>query len=199
MLFRSDGNAKIEGIEAELRTEWETLSASITDYASFVQNEEAVEAFYELVLDRHEEMCTIACQTALAYGKAIMASDDEWGAKYDMSSKLENDVYDDMLDNVEDLIYDDLFDDLEDYFYDGVLKDDDEAGVSFDEWYDTRSDEFDRWYDCRSDVYSDWYDTRYDVYDFKFDLAGELWSEDADGAQKTIDRFEKKVNKRLGT
>lgn len=195
----SDGNTKIEGIEAELRTEWEELKASVTDYASFVQNEEAVEAFYETVEDRHVEMCTIAYQAALAYGKAIMATDVDWGERYDMAGKLENDVYDDLLDNVEDLIYDGLLDDMEDYLYDGVLKDDDEAGVPYGDWYDTRSDEYSRWYDCRSDVYSEWYDTRSEVYGFKYDLAGELWSEDEDGAQKTINRFEKKLNKRLGS
>ena len=88
---------------------------------------------------------------------------------------------------------------MEDYLYDGVLKDDDEAGVPYGDWYDTRSDEYGRWYDCRSDVYSEWYDTRSDVYGFKYDLAGELWSKDEDGAQKTINRFEKKLNKRLGS
>ncbi len=194
----SNGNAQIEGIEAELRKEWEELTASITDYASFVQNEDAVETFYETVEDRHVEMCTIAYQAALDYGKAILTADEDWGARYDLAGKLENDVYDDMLDNVEDLIYDGLLDDMEDYFYDGVLKDDDEAGVPYGDWYDTRSDEYSRWYDCRSDVYSEWYDARSDVYGFKYDLAGELWSKDAEGAQKTIDRFEKKVNKRLG-
>jgi hypothetical protein len=47
-------------------------------------------------------------------------------------------------------------------------------------------------------MYSEWYDTRSDVYGFKYDLAGELWSKDEDGAQKTINRFEKKLNKRVG-
>ena len=195
----NNGNVKIEDIEAELRAEWEKLTASITDYASFVQNEEAVETFYETIEDRHVEMCTIAYQAALDYGKAIMASDDDWGARYDMAGKLENDIYDDMFDNVEDLIYDGLLDDMEEYLYDGVLKDDDEAGVPYGDWYDTRSDEYSRWYDCRSGVYSEWYDSRSDVYSFKYDLAGEFWSKDADGAQKTIDRFAKKVNKRLGS
>ena len=194
----SDGNEMILGIEAEIRTEWEALKASITTYDSFVQNEEAIDAFYEMVQDRHSDICTVAYQTALDYAKAILASDVASGAKYDMAGELENDVYDDMFDDIEDLIYEGLFDDIEDYFYDGILKDDDDAGVPYGDWYDTRSDEYSRWYDCRSDVYSEWYDSRSEVYSLKFDLAGELWSSDETGAQKTIDRFEKKVNKRLG-
>ena len=77
-----------------------------------------------------------------------------------------------------------------------ALKDSDESGVDYSDWYDTKSDEYSRWYDTKSDVYSEWYDSRSDIYDFYYDLSGEFYSDDQERVDKVIDKFKTRIEKK---
>lgn len=179
-----------------LNEEWESIKEDVTSYDSFVNNEDKIEGFYEDILAKHSELCTIGYKTALAYAEAINESEKDSSEKYDMSKDIDNDIYDDLFDDINDAIYEDLFDDINDYFYDGILKDSDEAGVDYSDWYDTKSDEYSRWYDTKSDVYSEWYDSKSDIYDFYYDLAGEFYSDDQERVDKVIDKFQARIEKK---
>lgn len=179
-----------------LTTEWEGLKKQITSYGTYVTNKEKVEAFYNKVVETNKKVCTMGYQAALDYANAIENSNEEYKEKYDMAKDINKEIYDDMFDSIQDALYEDLFDDLQKHMYEGVLDDQDESGVEYDDWYDTRSNEYDEWYDSRSDIYDEWYDSRSDVYDFYYDLSSELYDEDKDGVAKEIGKFKERIEKR---
>ncbi|MBQ3088032.1 MAG: hypothetical protein IJC36_00180 [Clostridia bacterium] len=184
----------IEDTVNALNSEWETLSATITTYDAYVKNAEKVEQFYEKINTQTEQACIRLQEYAVKYAEMIMTSDMSNDDKYDAFDELNDCIYDDAADDLNDGIYDGLLKDMQDALYEGVLDDSDDA-PSYSDWYDVHSDEYENWYDTRSDVYEVWYDTRSDVYSFYYDMRGELWGDDIEKTQKTLDDYKADVEK----
>lgn len=191
-----NATSSIEQGISDINSEWDTLKSGINSYDSYVSNSSDIEEFYKKILAKNAELCTIAYKAALDYAKAIAASSDDDSDKYKKAKDIDKEIYDDMCDIIKEGIYEDLFKSVKKQLYDGALKHSDEAGVSYNDWYDTKSDEYDQWYSTKSDVYEEWYDSKSDIYSFYYDIASEFYSGDADRAQKKIDKFEADIKKR---
>ena len=192
-----NATSSIEQGIADINSEWESLKSDISSYDSYVSKSSDVEEFYKKILAKNAELCTIAYRAALDYAKAIASSSDSDSDKYKKSKDIDKEIYDDLCDIIKEGIYEDLFKAVKKHIYDGVLKHSDDAGVSYSDWYDTKSNEYDLWYDTKSDVYEEWYDSKSDIYSFYYDVASEFYSGDADKAQKKIDKFEEDIQKRV--
>lgn len=197
----SDIESKIE-TEVEttltaLTTEWESLSADIDSYDTYMAKAAEIKAFYEKVNSTSARLCLKMCSYSIEYAEAILASGKSTDDMYSDMSELYDVIYDEACGDIYDGIYDGLLDDMYDLLYNGALKDRPE-GVEYKDWSEPRSNEYKQWSDTRSDAYEQWSDARSDIYGFWSDLRSELWGDDMDGAKDEVADFRKDIEKQVG-
>lgn len=183
---------------ASLNAQWETLSAEIDTYDTYVANAERVSDFYQTVVDETEQMCLMLYEYSAAYARMILESDLSASNKYDAIDGINACLYKDACDEIHDEIYKSLLDDMNDYFYQGIL-DDAPDHVDYSDWYEVCSEEYSQWYDTACEVYGLYYDAASEIYSFYFDMSMELYSRDDEGAEKVYERFLKKIARSRGS
>lgn len=189
----NDVNETIEKLESE----YSSLKSEITTYEVFLQSENRLTSFYQLIVDEHNTLNIRMREYALDMARVIIDSYLSNDDKYDEVEEIYDTIYENCGDDIYDEIYDGILDDIYNLFYDGIL---DKAydNADYSQWSNARSDEYERWSDSRSDVYDSWSDFRSDVYDFWSDLRSDLYQEKTDRLEKTISDFQDAINKLNG-
>jgi hypothetical protein len=188
---------EVNEIIDNLDSEYQNLVANIDTYEKYQDNIDKIEAFYAVILEDTRTLCIRMREYSIKYAEAILSSDQSNDDKYEDFDELLDVIYEDASDEILDEIYNGILDEVLDDFYNGAL-DDKPDGISYDEWYDIRSDEYDWWSDTRSDVYDEWSDLRSDVYDLWSDIRGELWDDDIEKAKDDLIDFIEEVEKLNG-
>lgn len=195
--IKSKIETEVETTLSALTAEWETLSADIDSYGTYMAKAAEMKAFYEKVNSTSASLCLKMCSYSMEYAEAILASGRSTDDMYSDMSELYDVIYDEACGDIYDGIYDGLLDDMYDVLYDGALKDRPD-GVEYKDWSEPRSNEYKQWSDTRSDAYEQWSDARSDIYDFWSDLRSELWGDDIDGAEEEVADFRKYIEKQAG-
>lgn len=189
-------NKETEKAITTLFTEYETLSASIANYAEYVANADKVEAFYDKVNTTSAAIATKLYEHSVTYAEKIIKSGMSTDDMYDAFDGLYDCIYEDAADILYDGIYDGILEDIYDDFYSGVLDEKDD-GVSYSDWSKARSNEYKMWSNTRSDCYKQWSNMRSDIYEFWSDMRSEMYSDDIECAQKIFNDFMEDVQKML--
>lgn len=192
--LESQIESEVNTVLLELTAEFDALSACVTDYQSYTEKADQIEAFYEKVNSVSASLCHKMRLYSIAYAQNLLSSGKSTDDMYDDMEWVYDVIYDDMGDEIYDGIYDGILDDVYDAFYDGAL-DDRPDDVEYADWSDARSKEYELWSDSRSETYEHWSDFRSDVYDFWSDMRGEFWDYDLDGAQEEMEDFRQDVEK----
>lgn len=187
----------LDSLIKSLYSRWEALSAEIDTYEKYCDNVTKVSEFYETVIDETNQMCIMLFDYSAVYARMILDDDMSNNEKYKAIDGINDCLYDDACDEIHDEIYEGILDEMNDYFYDGIL-DDAQDRINYSDWYDVCSDEYSQWYDTSSEVYSIYYDAASDIYSFYYDLSGELYSGDMERAEKTYEKFLRKIDKAKG-
>lgn len=185
--------ADLETTIATLEKEWSELAAQTDTFEKYVAHADQVEGFFEKVVSITEELCVRQQQYAIDYANVILQSDSQ--TKYRDLTYMYSSLYGGSRKEIYRATYNGLLKDMYKYYYNGVLKKARKT-TSYSEWSGARSDVYGWWSDARSDVYSIWSDTFSDIYSFWSDLRSEVYSKDMDKAQKVIDKFQKKVDRK---
>lgn len=183
-----------ESVLAALEDEWKTLSAAVTDYASYVAWDAEINSFYEKLYTASATLCVQMREYSIQYAEAILASGRLFDEMYDDLEGIYDLIYDDMGDDIYDGIYDGVLDEMYDGLYSGAL-DDRPEDVEYADWANARSAEYDMWSDMRSETYEHWSDFRSDVYEFWSDMRGEIYGEDLEDAREEITDFAEDTEK----
>ena len=178
----------IESTLSALNAEFETMASDIDTYQEYVDNREAIEAFYDKVLATSESLCASMCVFSVDIANIILAADMDKNDMYDELEEIKDCIYDDAADDIYDGIYDGLLEDMNDAFYSGVLEDRDDD-IPYADWSGIRSDAYRTWSDARSDAYRQWSDMRSDIYRFCSDLRTAVFRGDIDRAQEKAADF----------
>ncbi len=188
--------ADVEGTVNALNQELADLSSDIDTFDKYVQKEDEIDAFYDMVL-REESLLLIRLRKySIEYAYLVIDREDSYRDMYESIEDMYDVIYDDAGDDVYDGIYDDLFDDIYDTYYDGILSDAyEEEDLDYSEWSSVHSEEYKKWSRTHSDVYEQWSDFHSDVYDFWSDMRSEFYGEDLERAQKKIDDFYEDIDK----
>lgn len=187
----------LDSLIKSLNSRWETLSAEIDTYEKYCDNVTKVSEFYETVIDETNQMCIMLFDYSAVYARMILDADMSNNEKYKAIDGINDCLYDDACDEILDEIYEGILDEMNDYFYEGIL-DDAQDRINYSDWYDVCTDEYSQWYDTSSEVYSIYYDAALDIYSFYYDLSGELYSGDLERAEKTYEKFLRKIDKAKG-
>ncbi|MBR3834303.1 MAG: hypothetical protein IKJ73_08290 [Lachnospiraceae bacterium] len=179
---------------AALSAEWEALQTDVDTYEKYLDNVDAVEAFYEKIYDETELLSIRLREYCLIYAKLIVNSDVPYDDMYDDLEAIYDALYEDAGEVIYDDIYDGILDEMYEYYYDGIL-DDAYEDAEYSEWSEARSDEYGWWSDTRSDVYGEYSDYRSDSYGLYSDLRGEIYDEDMENALEDISDFERDILK----
>lgn len=177
-----------ESVLTALEDEWKTLSAAVTDYASYVTWGAEINSFYDKIYIASATLCVQMREYSIQYAEAILASEQSFNEMYDDLERIYELIYDDMGDDIYDGIYDGVLDEMYDGLYSGAL-DDRPEDVEYADWANARSAEYDMWSDMRSETYEQWSDFRSEVYEFYSDLRSEVYQEDMDNVWDEITDF----------
>ena len=170
--------------QQNLLDEQQALFEAVGDtFDGYVANEDAVEDWYDLVVDETEALGERTLENAHIYYQAVAATVDQSDetAVRDAMRDFEALIYDDAFDTYYTTIYEGAIDAANDRFYDGAIASAEDL-MDYSDWYDVHSDAYEIWYDCHSDMYSEWYDARSDVYDEYYDVRSEFLSGNFDVA-----------------
>lgn len=189
--------SETESSVAELEAEYEKLVESITTYDEYVSGVKRVEAFYDKVNAKSEEIAGSLYKYTVIYAETVLNANISADDMYDAMDGIYDCIYEDAGDVLYDGIYDGILDDIYDDFYDGVLEDRDE-NVSYGDWSSVRSDEYKMLSDTRSDCYEHKSDMCSDIYDFRSDVKGKLYKDDIEGARKELKKFKEDVEEDFG-
>ena len=176
-----------------LSGEWEEIKTDIDTYDKYIENVDAIEAFYLKINEENKLLCIRLREYSLIYAKMILSSNMSYDDMYEELEEIYDRIYDDAGEDIYDDIYDGILDDMYDCFYDGIL-DDAYDTVEYDEWSDARSDEYEWWSDTRSDVYDEYSDYRSEVYEFYSDLRSAIWDDDIEKAMEEVTDFEEDLS-----
>ena len=186
-----------DNVVSELETEYADLLSDITTYNKYVKNADKVEEFYEKVIKKAEQLSIKLCEFSVTYAEILINSNMPYDDIYDELDGIYDCIYDDAGDVLYDDIYDGILDEIYDDFYAGIIEDGMES-TTYSEWADVRSDAYKMWADARSDCYEIWADVRSEIYNFWSDIRSDIFGDDIDDAKKTIEKFEKKIQKMYG-
>lgn len=169
----NDYSITITYLTEELASVYDTIGDT---YNGYVNNEDVLFDWYELVLEETEKLYERTEGYVAAYYKLVAStgsSDDD--AVEDAMDEIYDVVYEDTLEELYDTIYEDTFDEVYEKYYEEILEDAKDS-ADFGDWLDIRSDFYSEWLDSRSDFYSDWLDFRSDFYGDWLDIRGEFWA-----------------------
>ena len=167
------------------------ISNAITDFDSYTQNVDKIEAYYEDTIKETEELGVRLREYAYKYAQIIIDSDSEYKDKYKDLKGLYEYVYDDAAKSMYD-IYDKTIQEMYSTYYDGIIQDAYDS-IEYSDWYDAKSDAYDDWLDTKSDVYDIWSDVRSDIYDFYSDIRTEVYDKDEKRINKKMEKFKKDI------
>lgn len=135
--INGDFDSTIKKLTDELSTVYTTVGDS---YDSYVENEQAIKDWYDLVQSEAESLFERTSEKAISYYKLVASTVD-----YDDSDALDDaldnfydKVYEDAFDNFYDTIYEDSFDEIYYKYYDRII-DDAQDSVEYGVWLDVRS------------------------------------------------------------
>lgn len=172
----ADASAVCESLEQE----WEAIQVTIGETIDgYIQNEQALQDYYDLVCDEVTALYTWLSDATVAYYRlaADTIDHEDRDELYDVTDDLYDAVYDDCLESLYDTIYDDVYEDI--YDIDGII-DDAYSSMDYSDWLDVRSDFYSTWLDARSDFFSDWLDARSDFFGTWLDIRSAFWDGDFD-------------------
>ena len=185
--------ADLESTLEALENEWKEISTEVDTFEKYVADPDRIEEFYDKIVETVEALCLRQRQFAIEYANVILQSDSQ--TKYRDLMYLHSSLYGDSRREILGATYNGILKKIHQYYYNGILKKGKKT-ASYSVWNEARSDEYSWWSDARSTVYSTWSDTYSDIYSFWSDLRSEVYSKDWDTAQKVIDKFQKKLDRK---
>ena len=166
----------------KLLDEQEKLFSEVGDtYESYLENIDAVQAWYDLAISETEALGERSIQYGRDYYQLVVDSVDVTDDREldKATEEFYDAIYDDAFDDYYDAVYDDAFDEMYDMYYDGII-DDAYDTIPYDEWSDAHGDAYEAWSDAHSDVYEAWSDSRSDVYSDYSEVRSAFYSNDFD-------------------
>lgn len=183
----------VEKTVASFEAQYEELVAQVNSFDAYKANVDAVQAYYDTVLQDTKNLCIRMRQYAADCANYVLSTNRTPGQMYDDLEVIYDDLYDGAGDDLYDAVYDDLFGNLYDAFYDGVVSDGYDL-IGYGEWSELSSAAYEMYSDAHSDAYELISDCRSDIYEFGSDVRGDVFSDKLDKAKKELAKFQEDID-----
>lgn len=181
--------AAVDETLSVLTANYDALMADVDTFDAYLENTEAIDAFYEEIVEATDALCLTLREYSLQYAKEIIADNgDDFGDMSDDLDEIYEEVYDDAKSDIYDDVYYGIIDDLYEAFYNGVV-DDGYDSLEYSEWEAISNAAYDSWQAASNKVYDIVSDFDDDIYDFYYDLDDKVWDENIDKINAILDDF----------